>query len=366
MILKLSLVLCLVAIAFLESRAEESRILTIAGLGQPGYDGDGGPAGLAHLNDPFDLTFDLQGNLVFSDTMNHVVRRIDSRTGTIETIVGNGRAGFSGDGGPARSASLNEPYGIVFDPEGNLYIADRLNRRVRKVDGAKGTISTFAGDGGMFYAGDGGPGSKASLVEPNGLAIDPQRDRLYIADVSDQRVRMVDLKTKIISTFAGNGLGKASGEGVPALESSIQGARAVRVGADGTVYVVERQGNRVRAYDLTAGTVSTVAGRGSKGFSMTQEDALKAAFNGPKELAIEPDGNLLIVDTENHAIRRVNLKTKQVTTIAGNGRIGDDGDGGPPTKARLARPHGVAVGRDGTIYIGDTENHRIRAIKAVE
>ena len=355
----------LVVVGSRESRAGDLIISTFAGVGRPGFDGDGGPADRAHLNDPFDLAIDPAGNLVFSDTMNHVVRRIDLRIGKIETIVGNGKAGFSGDGGPARSASLNEPYGVVYDAGGNLYIADRLNRRVRKVDSA-GTISTFAGDGGKAFGGDGGPSPKASLVEPNGLAIDPQGKRLYIADVSDHRVRSIDLKTGMISTFAGNGKGSRSGEGVPALEASIQGARAVKVGSDGTVYVVERQGTRVRAYDLKSGTVSTVAGSGAKGFSMEPTDALKAEFNGPKELAIARDGGLLIVDTENHAIRRVDLKGKKVSTIAGNGRIGSEGDGGPPTKASLARPHGVVVGPDGTIYIGDTENHRIRAIKAVK
>ena len=364
--IRLSLLAGLLAIASFEYQAHETRIVTIAGVGRPGFDGDGGPADRAHLNDPFDLTIDPCGNLVFSDTMNHVIRPIDARSGNIETIVGNGHAGFSGDGGPARTATLNEPYGIVFDAKGNLYIADRLNRRVRKVDAATGTIKAFAGDGGKVFSGDGGLAPNASLVEPNGVAVDPQRERLYIADVSDHRIRMVDLRTSVISTFAGNGKGTASGEGVPALEASIQGARAVKVGTDGTVYVVERQGHRVRAYNLKTGTVSTVAGSGAKGFSMDPVDALKAEFNGPKELAIAPDGSLLIVDTENHAIRRVDLQAKKVTTIAGNGRLGSEGDGGPPTKARLARPHGVVVARDGTIYIGDTENHRIRAIKAVE
>ena len=363
MVFRLSFLVGLLAIAPLEYRSEDLTVFTIAGVGKAGYDGDGGPAARAHLNNPFDLTVDPSGSLVFSDTMNHVVRRIDAKTGNIETIAGNGRAGFSGDGGPAVSASLNEPYGVVFDPVGNLYIADRLNRRVRKVDAKTKAITTFAGDGGKVFAGDGGPASTASLVEPNGLAIDPEKGRLYIADVSDHRVRAVDLRTNMITTFAGNGKGTAAGEGVPAVGSPIQGARAVNVGADGTVYLVERQGHRVRAIDPRTGIVTTVAGNGSKGFSTESQDALKASFNGPKELAIEPDGNLLIVDTENHAIRRVDLMAKRVTTVVGDGNQGDEGDGGAPTKARLARPHGVTVGPDGTIYIGDSENHRIRAIK---
>src|ERR1051325_1727190 len=161
----------------------EDVITTGVGRGEKGFAGDGGPAAAAVLNGPFDVAFDRAGNLYFSDTFNHRIRRVDARSGIIITVAGNGEAGYSGDGGPATAASLNEPYGIVLDRAGNLYIADRLNRRVRRVDAVSGTITTLAGTGEAAYSGDGGPAAKAGLAEPNGLALDAEERRLYIADV---------------------------------------------------------------------------------------------------------------------------------------------------------------------------------------
>ena len=257
---------------------------------------------------------------------------------------------------------MNEPYGIVLDHAGNLYIADRLNRRVRRIDARTGMITTVAGDGSKTFSGDGGPATSAGLVEPNGVALDGAGRRLYVADVADNRVRVVDLDSGTITTFAGNGKGRHDGDGGPARDAEVFGARAVEVGPDGTVYVVERQGNTVRAVDPRTGVITTVAGTGKKGDSGDGGPARAATFNGPKELAVDARGNLFVVDTENHAIRRIDARTGLVTTLAGDGRRGGDGDGGPANRARLARPHGVAIGPDGAIYIGDTENHRIRKV----
>lgn len=337
-------------------------ISTVVGTGEKGYSGDGGPARAARLNNPFDVTFDSAGNLFLSDTFNHVVRRVDARTGVITTVAGAGRPGFDGDGGPATEAHMNEPYGIVVDRRGNLYIADRLNRRVRRVDGKTGTMSTLTGDGSKTGSGDAGPAVKAGLNEPNGLALNPSETLLYIADVADNRVRSVDLGTGIISTFAGDGRAQHRGDGGPARQASIAGARAVDVGSVGTVYLVERQGNRVRAIDPQGEKIITVAGTGAKGYSGDGGPALEATFNGPKEIAADRLGHLFVVDTENHAIRRSQPNSGSVTTVAGAGTKGPGGDGGPGPRAQLARPHGVAVGPDGAIYIGDTENHRIRKV----
>lgn len=335
---------------------------TAVGTGKPGRPSDGGAAVEATLNMPFDAAFDSGGNLYLSDTMNHCIRRVDGKTGVITTVAGNGAQGFSGDGGAASKAQLNEPYGVVLDSKGNLYFADRLNRRVRRVDAGTGSITTVAGDGSKTYSGDGGPGARAGLVEPNGVALDPEEARLFIADVADHRVRVLDLGTGTISTFAGTGQGRFAGDGGPASAASIFGARAVEVGADGTVYIVERQGNRVRGVDPRTGLITTRAGTGAKGYSGDGGPAKEATFNGPKELAIDRAGNLLIVDTENHAIRRIDARTGLIRTLAGNGRRGKEGDGGAATSALLDRPHGVAVGPDGAVYIGDTGNHRIRKV----
>ncbi|HEY1430578.1 MAG TPA: hypothetical protein VGF39_02970 [Stellaceae bacterium] len=342
---------------------EHSWIMTTAvGTGEKGYAGDGGPAAQALLNGPFDVGFDPKGNLYFSDTFNHCIRRVDARTNVITTCAGCGEAGYSGDGGPATRARFNEPYGIAVDNAGNVYVADRHNHCVRRVDGATGTVTTFAGSGSSGFGGDDGPASRAGMVEPNGLALDPAQTRLFIADVADHRVRVVDLASGVIRTFAGTGKSEHSGDGGPAAAAGVYGARAVKVATDGTVYILERQGSTLRAVDPRNGIITTVAGTGERGHGGDDGPALAAVFDAPKELAIDRDGNLLIVDTENHAIRRVDLRTRTVVPLAGSGRQGGDGDGGSARAAALDRPHGAAVAADGSIYIGDTNNHRIRKL----
>ncbi len=343
--------------------ADESwNITTAVGTGEKGYGGDGGPASRALLNGPFDVGFDPDGNLFFSDTFNHCIRHVDARTGVITTVAGCAEPGYSGDGAPATRARLNEPYGIVVDTSGNVYVADRHNHCVRRIDAASGIVTTFAGNGSPGFGGDDGSAARAGMVEPNGLALDPAQTRLFIADVADHRVRVVDLSSGIIWTFAGTGEAEHSGDGRPATAAGIHGARAVKVAADGTVYILERQGSTLRAVDPRSGIIATVAGTGEKTYTGDDGPALAASFNAPKELAIDREGNLLIVDTENHAIRRVDIRTRTVVTLAGNGRQGGEGDGGPARAASLDRPHGAAVAPDGSIYVGDTNNHRIRKL----
>jgi DNA-binding beta-propeller fold protein YncE len=336
-------------------------ITTAVGTGERGFAGDGGPAARAVLNGPFDIGFDPGGNLYFSDTFNHRIRRVDARTGIIATCAGSGEAGYAGDGGPATQAAFNEPYGIAVDRAGNIYVADRHNHCVRRIDAASGMVTSFAGNGSAGYAGDGGAAARAGLAEPNGLAFDPAQQRLFIADVADNRVRVVDLAMGTIATFAGTGEAAHTGDGGPAAAAGVFGARAVKAAADGTVYILERQGSSLRAVDPRTGVIATMAGTGARGYGGDGGPALAAVFDAPKELAIDPGGDLLIVDTENHAIRRVDIKSGTVETIAG-GRKGSEGDGGPARAAGLGRPHGIAVGPDGAIYIGDTENHRIRKL----
>jgi sugar lactone lactonase YvrE len=336
-------------------------ISTAVGTGERGFAGDGGPAALSRLDGPFDVGFDPAGNLYFADTFNHRIRRVDVRTGVIATVAGNGAAGYAGDGGPATEASLNEPYGIAIDRAGDVYVADRHNHCVRRIDRVSGVIATVVGNGSAGFAGDGGPAAAARLVEPNGLALDAAQRRLFVADVGDHRVRVVDLVSGRIATFAGTGEAVHSGDGGPAAAAGVFGARAVEVAADGRVFILERQGSSLRVVDPASAVIATVAGTGARGYGGDGGPAREAVFDAPKELALGPGGDILIVDTENHALRRIDAKSGMVETIAG-GRKGVGGDGGPAVAAGLGRPHGAAVGPDGAIYIGDTENHRIRRL----
>ncbi len=333
-------------------------IQTIAGTGEAGYSGDGGPATAAALREPFMCTFDPAGNLVFSESRNYCVRRIDAQTGVITTLVGDGQPGYSGDGGPADRARLNEPYSLTVHSNGDIYIVDRLNAAVRKVDGATGIISTVAGTGEPGYGGDGGPGTLAQLREPNDCYLDG-RGGLLIADIQDQRIRRLDLDTGIITTFAGNGEKVRAGDGLPATQASILGARAVCMDGIGNTYIAEREGNGVRKVD-TSGIMSTLAGTGERGYTGDGGPAIAATWGAPKAIRCDAAGDVIVVDTENHAIRRINAEGI-VTTIAG-GHLGGNGDGGPATAAGLERPHGCGIGPDGTLYIADSNNHRVRAV----
>jgi sugar lactone lactonase YvrE len=341
------------------STETEWNITTVAGTGEQGRDGDGGPAPSARLNNPFDVAFDGDGNMIFSDTFNHRICRVDARSGIITTIAGTGERGFAGDGGPATRALLNEPYGVVVDDVGAIYFADRLNGRVRTVD-RSGVIATIAGNGSGMFSGDGGPGDTAGLVEPNGLALDLAKKRLFIADVADHRVRVVNLGDGTISTFAGTGEGRHDGDGGSATRAGIFGARAVALAPDRSLYVMERQGSCIRR--IHAGVIETIAGTGARGYDGDGGPALQAVFNAPKEMAVDAAGNIYVVDTENHVIRMIDVRSWVVRTIAGSGTKGPGGDGGPATQAGLARPHGATIGPDGALYIGDSENHRIRKL----
>lgn len=340
---------------------KKSVITTIAGTGEKGFGGDGGPATAAQLDNPFDLTFDSKGNLYFCDAQNHRIRRIDAATGIITTVAGTGEKTHSGDGGPADRASLWEPYGIAFDRGDNLYIVDRFNFRVRKVDAATGVIETIAGNGDKAHAGDGGPAMAASLLEPNDVAFSPDQRTMYIADPSDHRVRAVDLASGTIETVAGNGEAEDSGFDGPAKEAGIWGARGIAVTPDGTMYIVKKQGVALGAVDPD-GTYRRVAGPGTHGY--VDGPIGESVYDRPKELCLDGQGRLLIVDTELPVIRRIDFAAGEVSTVAGvaDGQHRYSGDNVAATASSLARPHGVAVGPDGSIYIGDSENHRIRKV----
>ena len=241
-----------------------------------------------------------------------------------------------------------------------MYIVDRLNAVVRKVD-ANGIITTVAGTGEPGYSGDGGPGDQAQMREPNDCFLDG-RGGLLIADIQDQRIRRLDIETGVITTFAGNGEKERGGDGLPATEASILGARAVCMDAAGNAYIAEREGNGVRVV-TSDGIMGTVAGANAElGYTGDGGPAIDSTWAGPKGIRCDAQGNIIVTDTENHAIRRIDAVTRIVTTIAG-GQLGGHGDAGPATDAGMDRPHGCEIGPDGSIYVADSNNHRVRVFR---
>ncbi len=343
----------------------DGTITTVAGSGPTGFDaggfsGDGSLATSALLNMPEGVAMDPAGNLYIADTFNNRIRKVNP-SGIITTVAGDGQEGFSGDGGPATSASLNEPAGVAVDPAGNLYIADHGNDRIRKVS-PDGIITTMAGNGGFRFRGDGGPATSASLNEPAGVAVDPAGN-LYIADQFNDRVRKVS-PGGIITTVAGGGspLFPDIGDGGPATSASLNEAAGVAVDPAGNLYIADQFNDRVRKVSL-GGVITAVAGGGSPLFPDIGDGgpATSASLNRPAGVAVDAAGNLYIADTFNDRIRKVSLDGT-ITTVAGNGDLGFSGDGGPAVNASLARPTGVAVDAAGNLYIADQLNHRIRKV----
>ena len=331
-------------------------ILTAAGNGTSGFSGDNGTAAAASLSDPFGVAADTVGNLYIADTSNHRVRRIDT-SGIITTVAGNGAEGFSGDGGPATDATLNTPIGVAVDRAGNLYIADAFNNRIRKVN-VTGVITTVAGNGDARFSGDHAAATNASLGAPFGVAVDAVGN-LYIADTSNHRIRKVDA-FGMITTVAGKGTEGFSGDGGPARQARLNFPTGVTVDRAGKLFITDQSNNRIREVS-TAGVITTVAGNGDAGFSGDHAAATRASLNQPVGTAVDAADALYIADTSNHRIRKVSADG-MVTTVAGDGIGGFSGDGSAATKASLNSPGGVAVDAAGNIYIADSYNNRVRKL----
>lgn len=342
---------------FAERGLADRIIQTIAGTGVPGFSGDGGPAVAAQLNSPATVVPGPAGLLYIADVRNHRIRRVDAQ-GIISTVAGTGRPGFGGDGGPAIEAQLNQPLGLTVDAQGNLYIADTLNHRIRKVD-VEGRITTAAGNGREGYSGDGGPALEASLSRPVGLTLDAEGN-LYIADVFNHRIRKVDTQGRI-STVAGNGEAGFGGDGGPAVQASLFRPRDVAVDETGNLYIADTDNNRIRRVGGD-GIITTIAGTGDMGFSGDGGPATEARLNLPRSVAVDSTGCLFISDMGNLRIRQVN-REGIIITVVGNGEFGFSGDGGPATQARLGLPRGVRLDSSGAIYIADLDNHRVRVVR---
>jgi streptogramin lyase len=340
--------------------AQAESTTTIAGTGTKGFSGDGGPATKAQLNNPFAIARGPDGYLYICDVDNHRIRRIN-KEGIISTYAGNGKKAFTGDGGPAVEASLNQPYELAWDQEQNLYFVEIGNHTVRKVNAKNGVITTVAGTGEKGFSGDGGPATKAMLSIPHSLAIDRSGD-LFICDIGNHRLRKVEMKTGTISTWAGNGEKKTSPDGSKIAGCSLNGPRALAFSPDGKLWLALREGNAVLQLDPKEGNLRHIAGTGKSGFTGNGGPAKNATLAGPKGIGLDANGNVYLADTESHSVRMIDVKKGTLELIVGDGKKGDGPDG-DPLKCQLARPHGVFLDTDGTLLIGDSENHRVRALK---
>jgi hypothetical protein len=340
--------------------ATAQTINTVAGNGTAGFTGDGAAATLAELYHPKGAFVDAAGNVYIADADNNRIRKV-STSGIISTVAGTGIAGYAGDGFAATVALLNRPDGVWIDAAGNLYISDADNSVIRKVN-SSGIISTIVGDGTPGYTGDGGPATAAEINLPSAIAFDAAGN-LYIADEANNLIRKVNT-SGTITTYAGTGLTGYSGEGGPATAADIGFPYGLAVDGAGNVYVSLYFDNRVCKINVSTGIITTVAGNGTAGFTGDGGPATAAEMEGNWGIAADAAGNVFIADNVNERIRWIN-PAGTITTLAGNGSAGFIGDGGPATAARLRDPVGVAVGPGDAIYVADYNNHRLRRVGAL-
>ena len=335
-------------------------ISSIVGNGEQGYSGDGGPATAATMDNPFHVEFDPSYRwLYIADCFNYAIRRLDMQSGEVTTFAGTGESGHTGDGGPATEAKIDEIYAIQVDGNGDVYILQRFNPSIRKIDITTGTISTVAGDTTVGFSGDGGPATEAQMREPNDCILDG-KGGLLIADVQDQRIRRLDIASGTMSTFAGTGEKEHTGM-VARLARRAYSARALFAWTAAETLMCAS----VRAIRCGASTRTALSpGSRARERRVIQEmaDRRSIVSSTAEGDTLRRGRNVLIVDTENHAIRKYHADSGIITTVAG-GHEGPDGDGGAAVGAGLARPHGVVVDGDGAMYIADSENHRIRLVR---
>ncbi|MEI8278519.1 MAG: T9SS type A sorting domain-containing protein [Bacteroidota bacterium] len=346
------------------SYAQPGIIHTIAGTGMAGFSGDSSLATNAQINLANDLAIDAAGNLYIADASNNRIRKIDAVTGIINTIAGNSTQSYSGDGGLAINAGLHNPVGLAIDAFGNLFISDNGNDCIRKINASTGIITTVAGNHIAGFAGDGGPATAASLNQPGGIAIDATGN-LYIADVHNNVIRKVLISTGIIYTIAGFNtyISGFSGDGGPATNAKLNWPRSIAIDGDGNIYIADQYNNRIRKVMVATGIITTVAGGGT-----TLGDggpAINGKLNGPTGIFFDVAGNLYIDDEFNNRIRKISATTGYISTVAGTGVSGANGDGGLAINAQLQDPIGITMDAFGSLYISDTYNQLIRKVDGI-
>jgi Bacterial Ig-like domain (group 3)/NHL repeat len=314
---------------------------------------------------PSAIVFDAAGNLYLAETANHDIRKVNT-LGQISTVAGTGTQGFSGDTGPAISATLDSPQGLALDASNNLYIADTHNHRLRKLNLTTGIITTIAGTGIPGFSGDNVLATAAQLNLPTALALDTANN-LYLADTGNHRIRRIDASTGIITTIAGTGTQGFSGDRGPATAATIDsptGLALDNANASNNLYLADTHNHRIRRIDATTGIITTIAGTGIPGFSGDAAAATSATLALPHGITIDSAGNLYLADTENHRIRRIDATTGIITTAAGNGTQGFSGDNNPAIAAQLDSPRNSTIASTNLLTLSDTANQRIRQLTA--
>jgi len=314
----------------------------------------------AELDNPFGIVRGPDGALYFCEYTGQRIRRIGV-DGVLTTIAGTGVSGFTGDGGPALQGTFNKPHEIRFDANGDLYIVDMVNHAVRKIEMKTGILTTIAGTGQPGYSGDGGPAVKAQFKQPHSIQFGPGGD-LYICDIGNHVIRRIDRETGMISTFAGTGKAGDTPDGSPIEGTPLRGPRSLDFDKEGNLWLATREGNQVFKFDLKAGKIHHVAGTGKGGFTGHGGPAVEATLSGPKGISVGSDGKVWLADCESHSIRMIDVQTGKIELIAGTGKKGDGADG-DSLKCEMARPHGVYADANGEIYIGDSEAHKIRVLR---
>ena len=343
----------------LPAAARADKVVLVAG----GGDGpDGSMATEAKVVQPFAVDFAADGSMLFVEMAGGERLRRVAPDGTLTTLAGTGKRGDAGDGGPGPKAQFNGMHNLIVGPDGSVYLADSFNARIRRYDPKAGTVTNFAGTDKKGFGGDGGPARNAQFGETICIAFGPGAKTMYVADIRNRRVRAIDMQTGTVTTFAGNGEKGVPKDGEPAKDQPLVDPRAVAADAKGNVYILERSGHALRVV-APDGTIRTVAGTGQKGIGGDGGPALKASLNGPKFVAIDRDGSVLIADTENHQIRRYIPGKETMKLVAGTGKRGTAGVGGDPLKLEMAQPHGVTTHpTTGEITIADSSNGRILKI----
>ena len=342
------------------------RIETIAGNGKPGdTPAKGGAAREVPVDYPFGVEQGPDGALYITTAASHRVLRLDEATGKITCVAGNGRLGYAGDGGPATEASLNEPHEVRFDSQGNMLILEMRNHLIRRVDAKSGLISTLAGDGVAGDRGDGGPARQARFRAPHNFDLD-EHDNIYISDILNHRVRRIDSTSGRIETIVGNGTKEFPQDGGLAKEQPLLTPGGIVVHGD-DLWITSYRGHMVWRLDFKTGLIHRIAGTGQQGYTGDGGDPLEATFDGPRGMTMSPEGVLYVVEGENNIIRAIDTVRRSIRTIAGAGpkRHVYAGDGCPAVGAPLWQPHGICVSKNGTLALSDTKNHRVRRLLPV-